>query len=68
MKDFLEVNPGDMPKIPPKWKTDFKHDLLSDTLPISIPSYRMALAELKELKVQLKDFLDKGFIQPNISP
>jgi len=28
----------------------------------------MAPAELKELKEQLKDLLDKGFIQPSISP
>ena len=28
----------------------------------------MALAELKYLKAQLKDLLDKGFIRPSISP
>lgn len=28
----------------------------------------MAPAELKELKLQCKDLLDKGFIQPSISP
>ena len=28
----------------------------------------MAPAELKELKLQLKDLTDKGFIQPSISP
>ena len=28
----------------------------------------MAPAELKELKEQLKDLLDKGFIRPSISP
>ena len=28
----------------------------------------MALSELKELKEKLKDFLDKGFIRPSISP
>ena len=28
----------------------------------------MAPAELKELKAQLKDLLDKGFIRPSISP
>ena len=28
----------------------------------------MALAELKELKEQLQDLLDKGFIRPNASP
>ena len=38
-----------------------------DTKPISIPPYRMALAELKELNLQLKDLTDKGFIQPTIS-
>ncbi|KAH0716656.1 hypothetical protein KY290_012918 [Solanum tuberosum] len=36
--------------------------------PISIPPYRIALAELKELKKKLKDLLDKGFIQPSVSP
>ncbi|TMW86794.1 hypothetical protein EJD97_020878 [Solanum chilense] len=36
--------------------------------PISIPPYRIAPAELKELKEQLKDVLDKGFIKPSISP
>ena len=28
----------------------------------------MAPAKLKELKLQLKDLTDKGFIQPSISP
>ena len=35
--------------------------------PISIPPYGMAHAKFKELKVQLKDFLYKGFIRPSIS-
>ncbi|KAA0035500.1 pol protein [Cucumis melo var. makuwa] len=30
--------------------------------------YRMAPAELKELKVQLQELLDKGFIRPSVSP
>ena len=47
---------------------DFEIDLLPNTQPISIPPYRMAPAELKELKEQLKDLLDKGFIRPSISP
>ena len=54
--------------IPPKWEIDFGINLLPDTNPISIPPYRMAPAELKELKAQLKDLLDKGFIRPSISP
>ena len=42
--------------------------MLPGTQPISIPPYRMAPAELKELKDQLKDLLDKGFIRPSASP
>ncbi|WMV58989.1 hypothetical protein MTR67_052374, partial [Solanum verrucosum] len=47
---------------------DFGIDLLPDTQPISIPPYRMAPTELKELKEQLKDLLEKGFIRPSQSP
>ena len=38
------------------------------TNPISKACYRMASSELKELKEQLQDLLDKGFICPSISP
>ena len=51
-----------------KEKIDFGIDLFPNTQPISIPPYRMAPAELKELKEQLKNLLDKGFIRPSISP
>ena len=44
------------------------YDLFPNTQPISIPPYRTAPAELKKLKDQLKDLLDKGFIRPSISP
>ncbi|KAH0682664.1 hypothetical protein KY289_020416 [Solanum tuberosum] len=63
-KVFLE----DLPRVPPERKIDFGIDLFPDTQPIYIPPYRMAPAELKELKNKLKDLLDKGFIRPSISP
>ncbi|KAH0725795.1 hypothetical protein KY284_001660 [Solanum tuberosum] len=50
----------DLPGVPPGRGIDFGIDLIPDTQPISIPPYRMAPAELKELKEQLKDLLDKG--------
>ncbi|TYK29167.1 putative polyprotein [Cucumis melo var. makuwa] len=40
----------------------------ASTAPISRAPYRMALKELKELKVQLQKLLDKGFIRPSVSP
>ena len=67
MREFPEVFPNDLPRIPPEWEIDFGIDLLPDTNPISISPYRMTTAELKELKAQLKDLLDKGFIRPSIS-
>jgi hypothetical protein len=38
------------------------------TNPISKAPYRMASSELKELKEQLQELLDKGFICPSTSP
>ncbi|WMV24166.1 hypothetical protein MTR67_017551 [Solanum verrucosum] len=49
-------------------KINFDIDLLPDTQPISFLLYCMALEELKELKENLKDLLDKGFIGSSISP
>ncbi|KAH0724973.1 hypothetical protein KY284_000838 [Solanum tuberosum] len=62
------IFPEDLPGVPPERKIDFVIDLLPDTQPKCIPLYRMAPSELKELREQLKDLLDKGFIRPSISP
>ena len=65
--EFSEVSPKDLPRVPPEREIDFGIDLFPNNQPISIPSYRMDPTELKELKEQLKDILDKGFIRPSIS-
>ena len=68
MREFQNVFPDNLRKIPPEREINFGIDLLPDTQPISIPSYRMSPGELKDLKSQLKVLLDKDFIQPFISP
>ncbi|XP_070046930.1 uncharacterized protein [Nicotiana tomentosiformis] len=68
VREFPEVFPDDLPGLPPKRIIDFGIDLMPVTQPIFIPPYRMAPAELNELKEQLKDLLDKGFIRPSVSP
>ncbi|XP_070010659.1 uncharacterized protein [Nicotiana sylvestris] len=68
VNDFLEMFPDELPGIPPNREIDFGIDVLPDTRSISIPPYRMAPAELRVLKEQLKDLLEKGFIQPSVSP
>jgi hypothetical protein len=47
---------------------EFCIDLTPGAAPISRASYRMAPAELKELKEQLQELLDKGFIRQSVSP
>ena len=61
--EFSDVFPDDLPSLPPDRELEFEIELLPSSAPISIPPYRMAPTELKELKVQLQDLIDKGFIQ-----
>ncbi|XP_070039527.1 uncharacterized protein [Nicotiana tomentosiformis] len=50
VREFTDAFPDELPPIPPKREIDFSIDLLMGTQPISIPPYRKAPAELKELK------------------
>ena len=55
-------------QLAPDREIEFNIDLLLGTNPIPIAPYRMAPTELKELKEQLQELLDKGFIRPSSSP
>ena len=68
IKEFPDVFPDDISGLPPDREVEFTIDLIPETEPISIPPYRMAPAEMRELKAQLEDLLSKGFIRPSISP
>ena len=68
VRDFPDVFPDDHSGLPPEREIDFPYDLVPGTAPISLPPYRMAPAELKELKTQLQELVDRGFIRPSISP
>ncbi|XP_048446753.1 uncharacterized protein LOC125480212 [Pyrus x bretschneideri] len=67
VKKFIDVFSEDLPGLPPAREIEFTIDLLPGTDPISLPPYRMALAELRELKLQLQELVDKGYIQPSMS-
>ena len=47
---------------------EFAIDVFQGATSTSITPYRMALLELKELKLPLQDFLEKEFIRPSVSP
>ncbi|XP_073223506.1 uncharacterized protein [Cicer arietinum] len=66
--EFPDVFPEKLPGLPSDREIKFSIDLVPNTHPISIPPYCMAPAELKELREQLQDLLDKGFIRPSSFP
>ncbi|XP_070032442.1 uncharacterized protein [Nicotiana tomentosiformis] len=68
VRDYPDAFLTDLPGMPRNRDIDFGIDLLLGTQSISIPTYHMASAELKELKEQLQELVDKGFIQPSVSP
>ena len=68
VSEFTEVFPNEILDIYPEREIDFSIDMLSNLNPISIPPYLMDSAELKELKAQLKDLIEKVLIRRSISP
>ncbi|RVW85873.1 Retrovirus-related Pol polyprotein from transposon 17.6 [Vitis vinifera] len=68
VRKYPDVFPEDLPGLPPEREVEFTIDLVPGTGPMSKAPYRMAPVELKELKVQLQELLDKGFIRPSVSP
>ena len=66
--EYPDVFPEDLPGIPPDREVEFVIELVPGTAPISRRPYRMAPNELVELKKQLGELLDKGFIRPSSSP
>ncbi|WMV58580.1 hypothetical protein MTR67_051965 [Solanum verrucosum] len=68
VSEFREVFPTDLLGMPLDRDIDFCIDLDPCTHPISIPPYCIAPAKLKDLKAQIQELLDKGFLRPSASP
>ena len=68
LNEFPDVFLKELPGIPLEREVDLAIEIVPRTVPLSRAPYRMAPAELKELKVQLQELLDKGFVRPNVSP
>ncbi|KAG8481067.1 hypothetical protein CXB51_025811 [Gossypium anomalum] len=68
VKEFQDVFPKELPGLPSNREVEFGIDLLPGAAPVSITPYRMAPKELVELKAQIQELLDRGFIGPSVSP
>nr|GFA97653.1 putative reverse transcriptase domain-containing protein [Tanacetum cinerariifolium] len=68
VSEFPDVFPNELPGIPLVREVEFNIELITGSEPISKAPYRMAPIELKELKDQLQELLERGFIRPSVSP
>jgi hypothetical protein len=68
VSDFPDVFPEKLPGMPPEWKVEFAIDLIPGTAPLSKRAYRVSGPELVELKKQIDELSEKGYIRPSTSP
>jgi hypothetical protein len=66
--EYPDVFPEELPGMPPDRDIEFSIELLPGTAPISKRPYRMDVKDLVELKKQIEELLEKGFIRPSSSP
>jgi hypothetical protein len=68
VSEFPNMFPKDLPGMPPERKVEFAIDLIPGTAPISKRAYRVSRPELVELKKQIDELSEKGYIRPSTSP
>ena len=68
ISDYSDVFSEELPGLPPQREIEFAIDVVPGATPASNTLYIMAPVELKELKLQLQELLEKGFISLIVSP
>ncbi|GKA51353.1 putative reverse transcriptase domain-containing protein [Tanacetum coccineum] len=68
VRDFPEVFPNDLSRLPPSREIEFRIELVPRAIPVVKSPYRFRPSEMEELSGQLKELQDKGFIRPCLSP
>jgi hypothetical protein len=68
VSEFPDVFSEDLPGMPPERKVEFAIELLLGTAPISKRAYRVSGPKLVELKKQIDELSEKGYIRPSTSP
>jgi hypothetical protein len=68
VREYPDVFPDDLLGMPHDRAIEFKIELQPGTTPVYKRPYPMARNEMAELKTQLQELLNKGYIQPSCSP
>ncbi|GJT48758.1 reverse transcriptase domain-containing protein [Tanacetum coccineum] len=65
VRDFEDVFPDDLSRLPPQRQLEFHIDLIPEATPVATSPYRLAPSEMQELSEQLQELQDKGIIRPS---
>jgi hypothetical protein len=68
LRYYRDVFPEEVPRLPPRRGIDFSIEIAPGAMLVSKTPYRMSTPELVEIKLQLKEMMDKGYIRPSMSP
>jgi hypothetical protein len=68
VSEFPDVFLEELPGMPPERKVEFAIELIPGTALISKRSYRVSRPELVELKKQIYELVENGYIRPSTSP
>jgi hypothetical protein len=68
LREYRDVFLEEVLGLHPRRDIEFSIELSPGAVPVSRTPYRMSTPELVELKLQLKEMMDKGYIHPNVSP
>ena len=69
LEEFVDVMPQELPKIlPPRHDVDHNIELVLGPKPPLKAPYRMSPMEFAEMRKQLTELLDAGYIQPSKAP
>jgi len=68
LQQFQDVFPGEILEFLPHREVDFSIELVPGETATSKTPYRMSTPKLVELKLQLKEMFDKGYVRTSVSP
>jgi hypothetical protein len=68
LREYRDVFLEEVQGFPPRRDMDFSIELAPGAVPVSRTPYQMRTPELVEIKLQLKEMMDKGYVQPSMSP
>ena len=68
LKEYQDIFPKELTKLSPERELVHEIKLIPRAQPIARAPYKMSPSEALELKNQLNQLLEQGFIKPSVSP